>query len=401
MEELQGIIERPFYMEKLRPFIGKNLIKVITGQRRVGKSFILKSIIKSVLEKNPESNIVYMDLENFAFSHISTAEQLHSEIISKLIPNTKNYILIDEIQEIDGFEKVIRSLNLDTNNDIYVTGSNSNMLSSEISTRLAGRSFDLKIHPLSYTEFISFHKQEDSDESLNNYLRYGGLPYLINLPEVPSWKEYIAGVTDAIIYRDVVARYSIRNNDFLQRLLLFVADNIGQLYTAKKIADYLKSQRINSSVTGVQNYVGYLEEAFILNKARRWDIEGKKYFEIGEKLFFEDIGIRNSIIGFRPQDISGIMENVVYNHLKTYDYKVKVGVGGKEREIDFVAEKDGEQKYIQVAVTLLEEKTIEREFGNLEALKDNYEKIVVTLKDSFPNTRNGIKTMSLREFLLS
>ena len=401
MEETSEIIQRPLYLERLRPFINKNLIKVITGQRRVGKSYILKAIIREVLKMEPTSNIVYLDLEDFAFSHIKTAEELHEEITSKLRVNTKNYIFIDEIQEVKDFEKVIRSLNLDNLNDIYVTGSNSNMLSSEISTRLAGRSYNLKIHPLSYKEFIDFHKKLDSDETLNTFLRYGGLPYLINIPDENNWNEYISGVTDAVVYRDIVSRHSLRNNDFLQRLLLFTADNIGQLFTAKKIADYLKSQRITSSVAGVQSYVDYLEEAFIINRVKRWDIEGKRYFEIGEKLFFEDMGIRNSIIGFKPDHISGLLENAVYNQLSIQGYKIKIGVGNKNREIDFVAEKNGEIKYLQVAVSLLEEKTRIREFGNLEEIKDNYEKIIVTLHDSFPNSHNGIKTLSLREFLLS
>ncbi|MBD5248110.1 MAG: ATP-binding protein [Barnesiella sp.] len=399
MKETQKIIERPLYMDRLRPFIGKNIIKVLTGQRRVGKSYILKSVARHVQETDPEANIISIDLENFAFSHIKDAQGLYDEIATRLKEGVKNYILIDEVQEIAEFERVVRSLNQDAANDIYVTGSNSAMLSSEIASKLAGRSFEMQIHPLSYDEYLTFHNTEDSDSALIDYLTYGGLPYLVNLPLHSTWNEYIAGVTDAVVYRDIVTRHSLRNNDFLQRLLLFLADNIGQIFTAKKIADYLKSQRISSSVGSVQTYAGYVEEAFIVNKSRRWEIEGKRFFEIGEKYFFEDLGIRNSIVGFRPHDLSGLMENAVYNHLRSRGYKVMTGVLSGGREIDFVAEKDGENLYVQVAMTVADKSTAEREYGNLTLIPDNYEKIVVTYRDSFPNTMQGIRTMTLREFL--
>ena len=399
MEETFEIIKRPIYMDRLLPYVGKNIIKVLTGQRRVGKSYILKSVVQHIRETDLTANIIDIDLEDFAFSHITDAKSLHDEITGRMKEGCRNYILIDEVQEVEDFDKVIRSLNLNPSNDIYVTGSNSKMLSSEISTKLAGRRIEVQVHPLSYPEFLNFHKTDDSDVAMNEYLRYGGLPYLVNLPLRSTWNEYISGVTDAVVYRDIVSRHSLRNNDFLQRLLLFMADNIGQLFTAKKIADYLKSQRVSSSVGSVMAYAGYIEEAFIVNKSRRWEIEGKRFFEIGEKYFFEDLGIRNSIVGFRPHDISGLMENAVYNHLRISGYEVKTGIMAGGREIDFVAEKDGEIIYVQVAMTVADKATADREYGNLAMISDNYEKIVVTYRDSFPNTVDGIKTMSLREFL--
>lgn len=387
-------------MNRLKPFIGKNMIKVLTGQRRVGKSYILKSVARHIQSTDSEANIISIDLENFAFSHIKDAQGLYDEIATRLKDGVKNYIFIDEVQEISEFERVLRSFNQDSANDIYVTGSNSEMLSSEMASKLAGRSFEMQIHPLSYNEYLNFHNTEDSDSALTEYLTYGGLPFLVNLPEKSSWSEYITGITDAVVYRDIVARHSLRNNDFLHRLLLFLADNIGQIFTAKKIADYLKSQRISSSVGSVQAYAGYAEEAFIVNKSRRWEIEGKRFFEIGEKYFFEDLGIRNSIVGFRPHDLSGLLENAVYNHLRSRGYKVMTGVLPGGREIDFVAEKDGENLYVQVAMTVADKSTAEREYGNLATIPDNYEKIVVTYRDSYPNTMQGIRTMSLREFLM-
>lgn len=399
MMETDLIIDRPIYLDRLLPYVSKNMIKVLTGQRRVGKSYILKSMVRHINDADPKANIINIDLEDFAFAHVTDARSLHAEISSRVKEGRKNYIFIDEVQEVEDFERVVRSLNLNPDNDIYVTGSNSRMLSSEISTKLAGRCIEVQVHPLSYSEFLTFHRLDDSDESMMEYLRYGGLPYLVNLPHRNTWNEYISGVTDAVVYRDIVSRHSLRNNDFLQRLLMFMADNIGQLFTAKKIADYLKSQRISSSVGSVMSYAGYIEEAFVVNRSRRWEIEGKRFFEIGEKFFFEDLGIRNSIVGFRPHDLSGLMENAVYNHLRVSGYGVKTGVLPGGKEIDFVAEKDGEKLYVQVAMTVADKDTAEREYGNLEAIDDNYEKIVVTYRDSFPNTVKGIRTMTLREFI--
>lgn len=400
MGERIRIIPRPAYMSRIRPYIDKNIIKILVGQRRVGKSYILMAVADEIRSANPDANFININLEDFAFSHITDAQTLYTEITSRLVTDKKNYIFLDEIQEVKDFDKVVRSLILDPSNDIYLTGSNSSMLSSEMASRLAGRSIEIHVHPLSYQEYLEFHSADDSDISLKEYLRYGGLPYLRNLPEKNTWPEYLSGITDAVVYRDVVSRHALRNTDFLQRLMLYLADNTGNVFTAKKIADYLKSQRITSSPSGVQSYIGFLEEAFIINRARRWDIEGKRFFEIGEKVFFEDLGIRNAIIGYRPNDIGELMENAVYNHLRFCGYNVTVGVMPQGREIDFIAEKDNEYRYIQVAVQITDEATTEREFGNLARIPDNYEKTVVTLHESTPNTYNGIRQMSLREFLL-
>ena len=393
------IIERSLYLDKIVPFIDKSLIKTLVGQRRVGKSYILKSIANTIVNLNPEANIINLNLEDFAFSHIKDANTLYEEITGRLKDGNKNYIFIDEIQEVDNFDKVVRSLILDERNDVYITGSNSKMLSSEISSSLSGRNIEFRIHPLSYNEFLNFHKKEDNDNSLEDYIRYGGMPFLINLPDKETWQEYLSGITDSIIFRDIIQRHSLRNTDFLKRLLSFLADNIGQIFSAKRISDFLKSQKLNTGVPAIQNYLTYIEEACVINRVKRWDIEGKRFFEIGEKIFYEDIGIRNAIRGLRPGDIGGIMENLIFNYLLASGFKVNVGnlTGGKE--IDFVAEKDGETKYFQVARSLLEEKTIEREFGNLLSIPDNYEKFVVTYKESAPVSFNGIKTLNLREFL--
>ena len=401
MEETSEVLYRSIYMDQIIPYMDQNIIKILVGQRRVGKSYILKSIAQEAMRRNPDANFVTINLEDFAFSHITSAKILHDEIISRLADNRKNYIFLDEVQEVKGFDKVVRSLILDSRNDVYITGSNSDMLSAEIASRLAGRSIQFHIHPLTYREFLEFHLLTDSDSSLATYLQYGGLPYLIHLPEQSTWAEYLAGITDAVVYRDVVARHALRNTDFLQRLLLFLSDNIGQIFNAKRISDFLKSQKVSASVTGVQSYLEYIKDAYIVNRVRRWDIEGKRYFEFGEKVFFEDLGIRNSIVGYRPNDIGRLMENAVHNHLAASNYDVKVGVGTQGHEIDFIAEKDNEYRYVQVALSVMNDETARREFGNLANISDNYEKTVVTYADSAPNTYQGIRQMSLREFLLS
>lgn len=395
------IIQRPLYLDRIRQYKDKNVIKVLVGQRRVGKSYLLMSVAEEIMQRNPEGNIIEINLEDFAFSHIQNARELLDEISSRIKSDRKNYIFIDEVQEVKDFDRVVRSLILDPQNDVYLTGSNSSMLSSEIASRLAGRSIVIHVHPLTYKEFLIFRSLSDSDEAMEKYIRYGGLPYLINLPKESTWGEYLSGITDAIVYRDVVSRHTLRNTDFLGRLLMFLADNTGNLFNAKRITDYLKSQHVTSSVNGVQTYLGHLEDAYLINRVRRWDISGKRFFEIGEKYFFEDLGIRNSIIGYRPGDIGGLMENVVYNHLIAEGYTVKVGVLSQEKEIDFIAERNNELRYVQVALTLTEEKTIDREFGNLARIPDNYEKTVVTLRESAPNTYKGIRLMTLREFLMS
>lgn len=400
MDKTNGIIPRPIYLDRIRPYIGKNVIKVLTGQRRVGKSYILKAIAEELRCAGGDLNIIEINLEDFAFSHITDAAALHAEIIGRLREGGRNYIFIDEVQEVADFDKVIRSLILDPNNDVYITGSNSRMLSSEIASRLAGRSMIFHVHPLTYGEFLEFHGQADSDEAMDSYLRYGGMPYLVNLPDRRTWGEYLSSVTDAVVFRDVVSRNALRNTDFLQRLLMFLADNTGQIFTAKRIVDFLKSQRVASNVSSVQAYVEYLKDAYIVSRCRRWDIEGKRLFEIGEKIYFEDLGIRNAIIGYRPNDIGRLMENAVYNRLLASGYEVEVGVLQKDKEIDFVARRENEYRYVQVALTVADDETASREFGNLSKIPDNYRKTVVTLRESAPNTYRGIELMSLRNFLL-
>lgn len=394
------IVRRSHYLNRIKPFIGKNLIKALTGQRRVGKSYLLFQIIEEIRKNKPDAPIIYINKEDLAFSAIESYLDLNAYVQEHRSKIEKTYLFIDEIQDITDFEKALRSLVLDENLDIYCTGSNANLLSGELAGFLSGRFIEITVYSLSFVEFLDFHKLQPKKESLEKYMKYGGLPYLIHLPQNEQVIfEYLKNIYTTILYRDIVQRYAIRNVNFLERLVLFLADNTGSLFSAKKISDFLKSQRINVAPNQVQTYLEYLCSSFIINKVKRYDIKGKQMFEIGEKFYFENLGIRHGIWGYRPNDRAKIMENLVYNHLIYKEYKVKVGII-HPYEIDFVCEKKGEKLYIQVALTLNDEKTIEREFGNLQKIKDNYPKMVVTLDDFNGNTIDGIKQVNLLQFLL-
>lgn len=395
-----NIIQREHYLDKIIPFVGKNLIKVFTGQRRVGKSYFLFQLIYFLKQKG-EKSILYINKEDIAFSFIKNATDLHDYIIEKKSKKTKTYIFIDEIQDILRFEDALRSLLLYEDLDLYCTGSNANLLSSDIAGYLSGRYIETVIYSLNYSEFIQFHKLEDSSTTLELFLKYGGLPYLKNLDLTDEIVfEYLKSIYSTIVYRDIINRYKVRNTLFLEQLVLFLSGNTGSIFSSKKISDFLKSQKINIPTSQVQLYISYLVNAFLVHKVARYDIVGKRIFEIGEKYYFENLGIRNSIWGYRVEDKGKILENVIYNHLLYKGYKVNIGVLGAN-EIDFVCEKNGEKLYIQVALSLFETQTIEREFGNLLKIKDNYKKIVITLDKFDGNSYNGIETMDLRQFFLS
>lgn len=392
-------IQRPFYLNKVSNYIDKHIIKVFTGQRRVGKSYLLYQIIALIQKNNAKANIIYINKEDLAFSDIKNAEDLNKYVIRKKIENTPNYVFIDEIQDIIGFESALRSLLLDPDFDIYCTGSNANLLSGDIAGYLSGRYIEIQVFSLSYTEFLLFHGVENDSVSLEKYIKYGGLPYLIHLPLSDDVVfEYLKNIYNTVVYRDVINRYAIRNIAFLEQLVLFLAANVGSLFSAKKISDFLKSQKINMPANQVQTYIAYLINAFVVHQVKRYDIVGKRIFEINEKYYFENLGIRNALWGYRLEDRGKILENVVHNHLLYLGYSVKVGVVA-DLEVDFVAEKNGEIKYYQVALSLNEEKTIEREFGNLKKIKDNYPKYVITFDEYSGNSHEGIVAMSLRKFL--
>lgn len=391
---------REEYLKKVRPFYNQQLIKFLTGQRRVGKSRILHQIKDDIIEKYPKGNYILIDKEKYDFDYIQNYNDLIQFVKEKSNPEEMNYLFIDEVQEIDDFEKTLRSLLSDGNYDIYCTGSNANIFSSQLATSLSGRQIEIKIHSLSYLEFLHFHDLNNNVENLNIYFKFGGLPFLIHLPKSEKIvSEYLKNVLATILYRDVVGRNKIRDIVFLNNLLKFIADNTGSLVSVHNISKYLKSQKTTKSISVIINYLNYLVDANLINRSPRMDIQGLKIFETGEKYYFEDIGLRNSIIGFRAQDISKIIENVVYNHLISLEYDVFTGKTA-EKEIDFIAIKNNERIYVQVAYKLADDTVIAREFGNLNEINDHYPKFVVTMDDFPINTSyKGIKHIKLIDFL--
>jgi len=391
---------RTAYIDRVKPFIGKKIIKVFTGQRRVGKSYLLFQLIQLIQKQEPKAEILYINKEDLAFTTIKTALELNDYVLAHKSKQRKTYVFIDEIQEIRHFEEALRSLLLHNDIDLYCTGSNANLLSGDVAGLLSGRSIEITVYSLSYVEFLLFHKLTNTPQSLEKYIKYGGLPYLKHLELTDSIVfEYLKNIYGTIVYRDIINRYAVRNVTFLEQLTLFLAGNVGSLFSAKKISDFLKSQNVNIAPNQVQTYIQYLVNAFLIHKVQRYDIIGKRVFEFGEKFYFENLGIRHGLWGFRPEDRGKIIENVVYNHLLFKGYSVKVGALN-DLEIDFVCEKEGEKRYIQVALTANETKTIEREFGNLQKISDNYSKEVITLDDFQGNTFEGIKQTNLRSFLI-
>lgn len=393
------ILNRDKYISQIQPFIRKNLIKVLTGQRRVGKSYLVFQIINNIIGQDKDANIIYINKEDLQFDFIQNANDLNDYILSRVKSDLHNYIFIDEIQDIADFEKALRSLLLDQNNDIYITGSNAKMLSGELATYLSGRYVEFTIYSLSYSEFLLFHKLKNSDKNMEHYFKYGGLPYLINLTLNEQAFEYLNSIYTTILFRDVVSRYNLRNSNFLEKLVLFLADNIGSLFSAKKISDFLKSQQTKIAPNQIQTYTGYLVNAYIIHEVDRYDIIGKRIFETGSKFYFENTGIRNAIIGYRLQDLGKLLENVVYNHLLYLGYKIKVGTMNK-KEIDFIGERKSEFIYVQVALKLEDEATIKREFENLLLIDNNYPKYVITNSQFNGNTYQGIQHVYIRDFLM-
>ena len=396
------LINRPDYTERIAPFIGKNIIKVLTGQRRVGKSCILRQIQEHIEHTNANCNTICINKELEEFAFIRTNEELTAYVNEHLKEACDNYLFIDEVQDIKGFEHTLRSLQAQNACDIFITGSNATMLSSELSTYLSGRYIEFHIHSLSYKEFMEFNRLAPTTQTLREYLTYGGLPYLTNLPlQRDIVFEYLRNVYSTIILKDVVKRENIRNVDFLETLALYTAYNVGNLFSANNISRYLKSQRVNISPLQVINYLKALQNAYLINKVRRIDVNGLKTFEIGDKYYFEDLGLRNCHFGFNMQnDIHKLMENAIYRHLSQHQYEVFTGQQTGGREVDFVARKNDEVVYIQSSYMMNDEATRQREFGNLQNIANNYPKYVVSL-DEWTSGSNvdGIKHVHLGEFL--
>lgn len=391
--------KRPIYLDRIKPYIGKNLIKVLVGQRRVGKSFLLLQLIDLVRQQDESANIIYINKELFEYDHLREYKDLMKAINSQTSNAVKNYIFIDEIQDIVNFEKAIRSLQAKGEHDIYITGSNAFLLSGELATYLSGRYIEFKIFGLTYNEFCVFHQQPDSQETFLKYLRYGGLPYLINIQLTDDLVfDYLRNIYAAILFKDIVARHNIRNVSLLENLVNYVADNIGNLLSAKSISDFLKSQKVKVTPNVILSYLGFLEQAFFILKVNREELRGKKIFEIGQKYYLEDLGLRHALLGYRTADIGKILENIVYIHLVAAGYQVRVGKF-QNKEVDFVCTRGDEKMYVQVAYLIADEATAKREFGNLELIYDNHPKFVVSMDENATGNVGGIKHVNVREYI--
>ena len=394
-------ILRQSYLEKIEHFLGKDTIIILTGQRRIGKSYILR-LFRDKVSQDERANVIYIDKEKHEYDDIQTYKDLNAYIDARRDRSKTNFILVDEIQDIEEFEKSVRSYYEEPDIELIVTGSNSKMLSSDLSTLIGGRYKEIYIQALSYEEFMLFHQLPDSDDTLAKYIQFGGLPGLVKMGlDEQDAREYQTDVYHTVLLKDVIMRNKIRNVPFLENLVRYLADNTGKIISANSIAKYMKSQGDNVTSTAIINYAKYLCDAYLIHKVNRYDIHGKKLFESNDKFYFEDNGLRNALTGgSREGDIEKVIESIVYNHLIRLGYEVTVGQL-QAGEIDFVCKKPkGQRIYVQASYIIANEETREREFGNLSAIKDNYPKYVISMTPLVSKQDSeGITHLHLRKFL--
>ena len=397
------MIERTRYFNKIEPFIGKPMIKVISGLRRCGKSTFMKMLIDHLIKKGTaESNIIYISMELMEFEFINDYKALYKHVKSVLPKNSKKkYLFVDEIQEIPGWEKAVNSIYAENLADIYITGSNSRLFSSEFATLLTGRYIEIPMFTLGFNEFLQFRGTgKEKEKEFELYLKYGGLPGIHNLDfEDEIVFQYINSIFNTILLKDIVARYSIRDISLLEKITAFVFDNCGSITSSKKIADYLKSQHIKTGVDTVQNYISYLRDAHLVYKMGRFDLKGKRHLELHEKYYTSDVGIRHSVLGYRKKDIAGLLENIVYLELLRRGFTVSAGKFD-DLEVDFVASRNDEVIYLQVTYLLASKEVEDREFKPLEKINDNYPKMVLSMDTIWGTNRNGIVRRNIIDFLL-
>ena len=400
------MINRELYMSRIRPFIGNELIKVLTGLRRSGKSVMLNLIQRELLASGVNENqFISINFENLSNAHLCFAETLHKEVTQRVnsIPD-KAYLFFDEIQEVVGWEKCINSFRVEFNCDIYITGSNARLLSGDLATYLAGRYVEFVIYPFSFAEFSELYHtvfpNSDSRAMFSRYLTDGGMPYLSNLryDEQPC-RQYLQDLYNSVVLKDIVKRNSIREVDLLERIIAYITANIGTTFSATAISKYLKNEGRSVAPETILNYIKACEDAFLFYRVRRQDLQGKKILTVNEKYYIADHGIREAVFGGNMKDIDLIFENIVFMELLRRGYKVTVGKAGA-KEIDFIAKKQTQKLYVQVAYLLASEETIRRKFGAYDTIRDNFPKYVVSY-DDIDMSRDGLKHMNIREFLLS
>lgn len=401
------MIKRELYLNQLRSFIDKPFIKVISGLRRSGKSSILMLLRDELLNLNTvEENIIYINFESFEFSDIDTAEKLYNFVHEKIVNLKRYYILLDEIQEVSSWEKAVNSFLVDFNADIYITGSNSRLLSSELATYLTGRYIEVQVYPLSFAECLQFKQNllpestPDIYKEFERFLRLGGFPAL-HTGEYTFETAYkvVFDIYSSAILRDTVQRYNIRDVELLERVVKYVFDNVGNRFSAKNVADYFKNQHRKIDLNTVYNYLMALEGAFIIYKIPRYDVKGKEILKTQEKYFVGDQSLLYAVMGFKDRLISGVLENIVMLELKRRGYRVFVGKSD-DKEIDFIGEKNEKKVYIQVAYMMTEQSTIDREFTPLLEIKDHHPKYVVTMDELWKDNIEGVRQKHIADFLL-
>lgn len=394
------LISRPHYYSKVEKLLGKGILIVLTGQRRVGKSYVMREIVQR--KQQDDACVIYIDKEKTDFDFIQNYKDLVKYVDAHRESGKHTYILIDEVQEIDEFERGLRNYYDSPDIDIIITGSNSDTLSSDLATLLSGRYVEIFVQGLSYGEFLIFHNLEDNDDALQKYINYGGLPGLrpMGLDDPEVIRQYLQGVYNTILVKDIVRRKKVRNVPFLENLIRYVGDNIGKPLSATNIQNFMTSNKNEVSKNLVLKYLKATVEAFLVHNVTRYNLHGKKLLESNDKYYFGDVGLRNFIAGGRrANDIEKIVENLVYQHLVRLGYKVTVGQM-YATEIDFVATKGDNTIYVQASYLISEESTFQREFGNLQKINDNYPKYVVSMTPFMDSSKyEGIIHITLKEFL--
>ncbi|MGN1350796.1 MAG: ATP-binding protein [Anaerovoracaceae bacterium] len=400
------MIKREMYLKRIRPFMGTDLVKVMTGIRRCGKSVMLELIKEELVESGVDpAQFISINFEDLNYAHLQTAKALHDEITGRAADITgKVYLFFDEIQEVQDWEKCINSLRVSLDCDIYITGSNAKLLSGELSTYLGGRYVEFIIYPFSFAEFLELYRPLASDEPVRKcfqkYLLSGGMPYLANIryEDAPS-RLYLHDLFNSVQLKDIVKRNRIRDVDLLERIITYAIANVGTTFSAASLSKYLKNERRTVAPETILNYIRYCCDAYLLYQVKREDLQGKQILASNEKYYIADHGIREAVFGGNMRDINLILENIVYLELLRRDYEVTVGRSG-DKEIDFVCHRRGEKLYVQVAYLLASDETVLREFGAYDNIRDNYPKYVVSL-DELDMSRNGIRHCNICDFLLA
>ena len=396
------MIIRPNYLEKIKPFIDVKLVKILAGIRRCGKSTILEMLKLELLSRGiDENHIITRKYSNEDYDKSFTSKKMYEELKSLMVDNNKYYFLLDELQEISGWEKVINTLLENYNTDIYVTGSNSRLMSSEISTYLTGRYITIPVYTLSFKEYLTFknNTNKSNKELLQDYIRYGGFPLVAssNFDEKSTYS-IVEDIYNSVVIKDIVNRHSITNIDLFNRVVRFIVENVGKTFSANSIVNFLKSERRTISVEAIYNYLEWLEKAFVIYRCKRYDLQGKSILKTQEKFYLADQSIKYALYGFNPTSIASTIENIVFFELKRRGFDVYIGKND-DKEIDFVATSRNDKIYIQVCKELSKES--DKEIDNLMKIKDNYPKLVVTLDDYAGGNINGIKIVHLADFLLN